>query len=261
MRATALAHAVRGISLATTALLVLAACSPWPVPGGREAAGAPNTIEIDQASVLQGNAHDGAGFPLELRVPGHYRLRGDLAVPPGRNGVVIAAPGVTLDLAGHSIQAPGHCAEQGATLQCTHAAPHGQVHGIVVQAAGTVVRNGQVRGFAGMGVVLQAPARVEDLALEHNALHGAYANTSASQPVQLARVRSRYNGADGFWLQTGEIAECEAAYNGRAGFALGAQMQWRASHAHGNRAVDGDQIGPAPRTVATTALRVRAPGA
>lgn len=258
MRNASVSHAACGI-VAATALLALAACSPWALPGGRDPAAPPATIEIDQASVLRGSAHDAPGFPLELRAPGHYRLRGDLAVPAGRNGVVITAPGVTLDLAGHTIAAPGRCTEEGAALHCVHEAPAGQVHGVIVQSTGATVRNGRVQGFSGMGIVLQTPARLEDLATAHNAAHGVHANTSASQPVYVSRVRASQNGGDGFWLQTGELVDCEASNNGRAGFALGAQMQWRNSQAHGNRAPDGDQIAPAPRTVATTALRLRAP--
>lgn len=59
-------------------------------------------VLINQATVMAAG-----GFPYRITQPGSYKLSGNLAVPPGLDGVDITADSVTLDLNGFSIIGPG----------------------------------------------------------------------------------------------------------------------------------------------------------
>lgn len=182
-----------------------------------------------------------ADFPLVLDRPGRYRLGADLDVPAGRSGIVITAPGITLDLNGHSIRGPVLCSPEPQGLDCD-AAPRRGIVGVRAEAADVQILNGQVRGFAGLGLQLAARATVQDLLLADNAAGGLHANTSASQPVRLLRVQALRNGGDGFWVQSGEIAHSQARRNAGLGFATGALVRLQDSQASGNLASEGDVI-------------------
>ena len=71
-----------------------------PIP-----AHAAGEILITQAKANAGNVTpgDNPGFPVSLTQPGSYQLAGNLTVPAGKNGVVIAAHDVTVDLNGFRI--------------------------------------------------------------------------------------------------------------------------------------------------------------
>jgi hypothetical protein len=212
-------------------LLVLAACSNWPNTALLQSASANEPVAIDQARALAGvGRSDAPGFPVQLSVAGHYRLTSDLVVPAGSAGIVITAAGVHLDLNGFTVRGPMVASNDGVN----------GANGLHAKAAGTVVRNGSVRGFAGTGVQLDAEARLENLEVSDNAGMGVHANTSASRPVHLRQVRALRNGMDGFWLQTGTIEQSRAEDNGRAGFALGALIARQDIAASGNKGFEGD---------------------
>lgn len=228
---------------ALSGLVVLAACAPWPMTALHAASTGGAAGNVDQALALAGGITrgDAPGFPVTLAAPGHYRLTSDLVVPAGSPGVLITAAGVTLDLNGFAIRGPVTCTGQAEAVQCD-AEPHRTANGVHASAARAVVRNGSVRGFAGMGVVLDGEGRLEQMQVSDNAGIGVYANTSASRPVHVRDVLALRNGADGFWLQTGTIAQSRAEHNGRAGFALGALMTLQTSSANGNKALEGDAL-------------------
>jgi hypothetical protein len=235
------------------ALAALAACAPWPMAGPLSAAdsgGASLTIDLARAQAGGLTRGDAPGFPVTISAPGHYRLQADLVVPANQAAIVIAAAGVTLDLNGFTIRALPTCAAQDTAC---HTLPSASAHGIHVRQQGTqaVVRNGNVRGFAGTGVVVDTEARVEYLEISDNAASGLHANTSATHAVQIHRVAALRNGIDGFWLQTGRVTQSRAEGNGRHGFALGALMHWDECIARGNRDVDGDVL---PGTFAASAI-------
>lgn len=225
------------------ALLALAACAPWPLASAQasDAGAAPITIDMARAQSGGISRGDTPGFPVTLTTPGHYRLTGDLVVPAHQAGIVIAAPGITLDLNGFTVRAVPACAAEDAACR---AQPHASAHGIHIgaKARQAIVRNGQVSGFAGSGVVVDTEARLEDLQSQNNHGSGLHANTSANRPVQVHRVTALRNGFDGFWLQTGNVTQSRAEANGRNGFALGALMQWEECSAQGNRDIDGDAL-------------------
>jgi hypothetical protein len=64
-------------------------------------------VLITQASVIASG-----GFPYTITQPGSYRLAGNLSVPAGANGILIATDDVTIDLNGFAIIGssvpPGH---------------------------------------------------------------------------------------------------------------------------------------------------------
>lgn len=218
--------------LAPLLLAGLAGLSAWA--GAPLGSGGP-----DQAPPIAIDAP--ADFPLVLDRPGRYRLGADLDVPAGRSGIVITAPGTTLDLDGHSIRGPVLCSPEPQGLDCD-AAPRRGIVGVRAEAADVQILNGQVRGFAGLGLQLAARATVQDLLLADNAAGGLHANTSASQPVRLLRVQALRNGGDGFWVQSGEIAHSQARRNAGLGFATGALVRLQDSQASGNLASEGDVI-------------------
>jgi hypothetical protein len=250
MPAPTLRECVTSASIAG-ALLALAACAAWPMASAQASDARATPVAIDMARAMSGGIArgDAPGFPVTLTAPGHYRLASDLIVPANQAGIVIAAAGVTLDLNGFSVRAIPACAPRDAACR---ALPHASAHGIHIgaKAQQAVVRNGQVSGFAGSGVVVDTEARVEDLQSLDNHGSGLHANTSANRPVQIRRVVALRNGTDGFWLQTGNVTQSRAEGNGRHGFALGALMQWEACSAQGNRDIDGDAL-PVQRTMAS----------
>jgi hypothetical protein len=114
-----------GIAAATVAF-ALAPAASLAVDG---------VILIDQNKALAGNvtAGDAPGFPVSINAPGSYRLSGNLTVPAGVDGIIVASPGITLDLNGFSISSAG-----------------GFARGINNQGSPqprTTVRNGQIVGF------------------------------------------------------------------------------------------------------------------
>lgn len=58
-------------------------------------------IELNHAKALAGDPTlfppDAAGYPIEIRNPGSYRLTSDLAVTPGANGILLMAANVHID--------------------------------------------------------------------------------------------------------------------------------------------------------------------
>lgn len=230
------------VAAAAAGTLVLASCTAWPTTESAQAASG-GDIAIDQAHALKGGISrgDAPGFPVTLSAPGLYKLTSDLVVPLGATGIVITAPGVTLDLNGFAVRGPVACRAEVAVVQCNSDAVHGQ-SGIHATAGGVVVRHGSVRGFAGPGLKLAADALVEDLELSGNAEYGLHANTSASRAVRVRNVKAYGNGADGFWLQTGRIESSRAEGNGRAGFALGALATVKDASAVGNKGLEGNAL-------------------
>lgn len=118
----------RKLLLASLAALALVPVTASAVDG---------VILIDQNKALAGNVTpgDAAGFPVTIGQPGSYRLSGNLTVPAGIDGIVIAGSGITLDLNGFSISAAGGVAGTGIT-------------DLSVPRDRITIRNGQVSGFA-----------------------------------------------------------------------------------------------------------------
>jgi len=104
-------------------------------------------VLITQAKAIAGNvtASDAPGFPVSLTASGSYRLASNLAVPSGRNGIVAAAPDVTIDFDGFKIFG-------GPAGGATNA-----IFGVVGQGDRLTVKNGTIGSFKNNGI--HAPNR------------------------------------------------------------------------------------------------------
>lgn len=122
---------------------------------------------IDQNKALAGNITpgDAPGFPITISVPGSYKLMSNLNVPAGSKGIQITARNVTLDLNGFTVSGPGVCSWSATlTVTCSQA-QNFSANGIDIEASatGATVRNGTVRGFAGIGISGQGQGEVVDM--------------------------------------------------------------------------------------------------
>jgi hypothetical protein len=164
---------------------------------------------INQDKVLAGGVTtgDSAGFPLNIRSAGSYRLTSPLTVPPGQSGIVIDATGhVDIDLAGYSVAGPVVCYTQvpGSPVQCYADDGLGK-HGIEVRSGSVSIRNGAVKGFGGSGVYFAPPAggSVADLHVSGNAMHGLHLAadvTRIAQPRLVQNVQATSNKNTGVWV-------------------------------------------------------------
>lgn len=178
-------------------------------------------VTIDQFSALAGNVSpgDAPGFPVTLTRSGHYRLGSGLVVPADTSGIVISAPEVTLDLGGHSVSGPVRCSYSEATrsVACDAASKFSAVVGInSVGAAGAVLRNGVVQGFAGLGVHYGEGTVVDNLQVRSNAGVGI-AGAGYATAGMVRAVLVKHNGGPGIVCERMRIERSTFAANGGTG--------------------------------------------
>lgn len=137
--------------------------------------------------------------------PGNYYLPADVAVPAGKNGILVAAPDVTIDLAGFAVRGEP-----------------GSLSGVItVESARLTLRNGAIRNCGGHGVsALAAPSsRFEGLAIT-----ACGAGLATGDGSTADRCSAEGCAGDGFVLESRSILrDCTAAGNAADGF----QMQGR----------------------------------
>ncbi len=200
------------LTASSSALALAAACL---------AQASESVITFDQISALAGNISpgDAPGFPITLSRSGHYKLAGNLVVPADTSGIVISAPDVTLDLAGHTISGPVSCSHSEATrsVACDAASRFSAVVGVSsVGAAGTVIRNGIVQGFAGLGVHYGEATVLDNLQVRANAGVGIAGAGYATAGVVRA-VLVKHNGGPGIVCEQMRIERSTFAANGGTG--------------------------------------------
>jgi hypothetical protein len=219
-------------------LLSLLALVPF-----RAAEATDGVIEINQARAMAGEitTGDGMGFPVSLTQSGSYRLTGNLDVtgvasPETVTAILITASFVTLDLNGFSLRGPAvctgfpvsSCAPSGGGIGIdSHVANHVRIsNGIVrgfgnmgIYAGNAIIEAVQVFGNAATGLWLSAGGQISDSAAIQNGFDGF-----AGAGVIATRSRSVGNKLAGFYLDPGEIRDCEAAGNGGYGINIGAGL-------------------------------------
>jgi hypothetical protein len=173
-------------------------------------------VVFDQTSAESGGItpSDAPRFPITLGRSGHYRLGSNLAVPADTSGIVITA-----DLDGHTVEGPVQCSRNRATLavSCNAASKFSAVVGISsVAATGAVIRNGTVKGFAGLGVHYGEGTTLDKLLVRANAGVGiAGAGYAVAGVVREVRVEG--NGGPGIVCEHLRIERSVFAANGGAG--------------------------------------------
>lgn len=176
---------------------------------------------IDQTGALAGDVSpgDAPGFPVTLNRSGHYRLTGNLVVPAHTSGIVISAPGVTLDLGGHSVGGPVTCRHDQAAraVVCDAESRFSAVVGISsVGASGAVIRNGVVQGFAGLGVHFGEGTVLDTLQVRSNAGVGMAGGGYATAGIVRALL-VRHNGGPGIVCEQMHIEHSTFEANGGTG--------------------------------------------
>jgi hypothetical protein len=143
------------IAMASALVTALAAAPALAVDG---------VLEINQACVAAGCfPGDGPGFPVEITIPGSYRLTSNLTVPDDDTTAILlqGVRLVNLDLNGFSIRGQ-HACGIGLPPNC----PGGPARGIDVAVQGAVhirVRNGGISNFGGGGIRLTDGSVIEEL--------------------------------------------------------------------------------------------------
>jgi hypothetical protein len=179
------------------------------------------SIAIDQPTALAGKVSpdDTPGFPVTLSRGGHYKLNSDLVVPANTSGIVITAPGVVLDLNGHTVSGPVKCSRNAAKLSvtCDAASKFSAVVGISsVATVGAVVRNGIVKGFAGLGVHYGEATALERMQVRANAGVGI-AGAGYATAGKLRAVLVEHNGGPGIVCEHMHIEGSAFVANGATG--------------------------------------------
>jgi hypothetical protein len=202
------AHTVSRFSLGVFAALAMAAAGQ-----------AQAQITIDQNKALAGNItpNDSPGFPITLSLPGAYKLTSNLVVPANLSAVDMQAPGITLDLNGFNIGGPIVCTRNLATFVVSCTPSNVTTRGVISQAGGNTVRNGNVRGFS-YGVNLISGDHLENMLVEHNGIAGVSSIIQHGGRSLIRQVRSQLNGDAGFDLANVMAQSCTAEGNGLDGF-------------------------------------------
>jgi hypothetical protein len=176
---------------------------------------------IDHARAMRGSVTpgDAPGYPITLDKTGSYRLDSDLLVPPHADGIVVTAPHVTLDLNGHRIVGPVRCVHAAAArhVDCDWLIEPAPRAGINTAAAPhSVVRDGTVSGFAGVGILHGPAALIENVEVSGNVGAGIAGAAEASAGV-VRHVLVRHNGGSGIVCHDMAVERSSFADNGGNG--------------------------------------------
>ncbi len=167
-------------------------------------------VLITQAKAQAGNVTpgDAAGFPVTIAAAGSYRLAGNLQVRSNRNGILVTAAEVSIDLNGFTID--------GRDAALT---------GIVGNQRSLTVRNGTIRNFKNSGIsTVGALLIVEDMRISENDQNGILNETNGFARVVDSTIFS--NGFQGITCAQachveGNIVSNNGALSGSSGIFIG----------------------------------------
>lgn len=173
---------------------------------------------IDHNKALAGNITPGdlAGYPITISRPGHYKLMGNLTVPPGFTGIEVQASDVTLDLNGFTVAGPGSCARDVASRVVTCQGSGGGLGIHITAEGGVTVQGGTVRGFY-RGISGNAAETLIRVRLTQNSSTGFVAPPNGQQGTRIVDSIADLNGASGIVLSRGLVQSTRVAGNGQYG--------------------------------------------
>ena len=150
--------------------------------------------------------------------PGSYYLTGNVTVATGE-AITITADNVTLDLNGHAVRGPVRClySASSRSVECDWLVESSPRAGInTVAAPHSVIRNGAVMGFAGIGIQHGEAAVIENLEVSSNAGAGIAGAGHANGGV-VRDVLVRHNGGSGIVCSDMTVERSSFAENGGTG--------------------------------------------
>ncbi len=182
---------------------------------------ASDPVSIDAAQAARGGVTpgDAPGYPITISQPGRYRLSGDLIVPAHADGIVVTAANVTLDLNGHRVHGPVRCTHSAArrAVECSWRVEPSPRAGInTVAAPRSVIRNGSVMGFAGVGIHHGEATLLENLEVSSNAGAGIVGGGHADGGVA-RQLLVQHNGGSGIVCLHLTVERSSFADNGGTG--------------------------------------------
>lgn len=147
-----------------------------PVPGCRPPAehrGPDGVVQIDEHQVYAGGITptDGIGYPVEITVPGRYRLAGNLDLrssldPENVSAIVIRTNDVVLDFNGFNIIGPVECENENSGCSAS-----GTGIGVSSSSGGNriTIENGGIYGMGDDAIELLDNITVRNMVLRNNA--------------------------------------------------------------------------------------------
>jgi hypothetical protein len=187
------------------------------------------TILINQASALAGGVTPGdtPGFPVEIRVPGSYKLSSNLIVPnENTTAILIEADNVSIDLNGFSIIGPTVC--NGAPFKpTTSCAPVGGGAGIGSGASnGISISNGTIRGMGDSEIIL------------------------GGSGLRIDRLNTIGNGNEGIEVSGATVTNCTSLFNRSVGISFGGMAIGNYVSGNGNDGISGTGVAKNNETLA-----------
>lgn len=181
---------------------------------------------------------------FKITQPGSYYLTANLTVPVSKNGIRIAAPGVTIDLNGFEIIGQANSANGIEFADQSGAYP------------GTVVRNGKVRNCGGSGVALYATGTRGTIVEQVIVIGNGQLGILVSDAGVLRHCSAIQNAGGGFQAGTANnsiVEHCVAYANGGSGFAIVGQGGLVRDCSAAENAGDGFVIGNGASIIDCTA--------
>ncbi|MDX2145909.1 MAG: right-handed parallel beta-helix repeat-containing protein [Planctomycetota bacterium] len=181
--------------------------------------------EVEPRIALSAANTPGDGVSVfRITQPGSYYLTGNLSVPTGRSGVVIAAGGVTLDLSGYQISGQSGSLSGVTTLGAAHtnvtlrngtiAVMGGDGVALGETNSGTI-ENVHVRSAGGNGILVGRSSLLRDSSVSTSGANGIVLGFASIAE----RCTSLANAASGFVSEFGAtLRTCSARDNSGAGF-------------------------------------------
>jgi Right handed beta helix region len=185
-----------------------------------------SVIKITQAKAQAGavTPGDAPGFPVTITRSGSYWLDGNLTVPVDKDGIVITASQVTINLMGFTIQGSGG------------------IHGSGISAtngpSSITVTNGFITGMGDQGIFITGSnSRIERITVHGNANSGLHlgsrstvirSNSSDNGSIGISVGKNSLiadnviaeNGLDGIHIVGGTVARNTIAENGERGIVV-----------------------------------------